>query len=132
MYRRITGKQIAIRLSPVDAPIATLHTAPRVSLQVQPPGDTQGPLHYVDLVKCPPAVEGGIQDIQQVDWRPVSGAEIDPPCSHPLAWHVIAGWVGRSIAPSQLRVFIGEHGQKRGPPAGGGLALGPAPTRPCQ
>jgi hypothetical protein len=93
---RIYSPRVSLLLTARHLPIVTVHSSP-VFADVYPQAGVQGTLRYVSVAKCGAASGSTYSDTGDY-WEVASGTRITPPCPNPLAWHVLAGYVGGSVA----------------------------------
>jgi hypothetical protein len=93
---RIYTPRVSVLLTARHLPVVTIHSSPLFA-DVSPQPGLRGPLWYVSVAKC--SGPAGVTYPDTGDyWEVATGTRITPPCPNPLAWHVLAGYVGGSVA----------------------------------
>lgn len=97
VVRTITSRPVPLTLISTREAAARVHSSPSVYADVARSPGGMGPLRYAQVAKCQTA--RGPEYVQDVvDWQTTEGPRLSPPCSNPLEWHAIAGYVNQPVA----------------------------------
>jgi len=95
--RQVSTPAIVLRLTDGKTLEVRLHRSGGwVFADIQPVGPIQGPLRYIESVRCP--VNDGYQVVTEYTWRVADGERVTPGCGPVSEWHVIAGWLDQPVA----------------------------------
>ncbi|MGH2444044.1 MAG: hypothetical protein ACRDFX_12890 [Chloroflexota bacterium] len=93
---QIDSPRLSLVLTARQLPIVRVHSSP-ARVDVLPRPGIRGPLRYVSVAKCSDG-NGATYSYSGDYWQAVKGTTITAPCPSPIAWHVLAGYVGGTAA----------------------------------